>query len=88
VIETIENFERNDMSDADIETLFTYHSPTPEQVPRYQNIREAARIFARVLASNTFKSADQTAALRKLRECVMTANASIALEGKLEGNRP
>jgi hypothetical protein len=45
-------------------------------------IRSAARTFAEVLIANTPLSADQTAAVRKLRECVMTANASIALGGK------
>jgi len=34
-----------------------------------------------VLIDNTPTSADQTAAIRLLREAVMTANAAIALEG-------
>jgi len=68
----------------DIDDLFTYHPPKPDQIPRYEAIREAARVFARVLEQNTPSSADQTAAIRKLRECVMTANASIALEQRSE----
>ena len=66
----------------EIKELFTYHAPNLDmaQPQRYERIRAAAREFALVLIDNTQPSADQTAAIRKLRECVMTANASIALE--------
>jgi len=66
--------------DIDIEDLFNYHAPTSEQDLKYKEIRSAAKEFARVLLQHTPQCADQTAALRKLRECVMTANAAIALE--------
>jgi len=66
----------------DVDDLFTYHPPTGDQPARYEAIREAAKTFARVLLDNTPPSADQTAAIRKLRESVMTANASIALGGR------
>ena len=66
----------------DLEESFTYHSPTPDQIPRYTTIRNEAKNLARIIKENTPPCADQTAALRKLRECVMTANAAIALEGK------
>jgi hypothetical protein len=65
-----------------IEHLFSYHAPTGDQPARYEAIRSAAKSFAAVMLTNTDSSADQTAAIRKLRECVMTANASIALEGR------
>jgi hypothetical protein len=65
-----------------IENWFTYHSPSADQIPKYGAIRDAARAFALVLAENTPPSADQTAALRLLRESVMTANAAIACGGK------
>lgn len=67
-------------TDEEIDDIFTYHSPKDDQPKRYEDIRVAARAFAKVLVANTKPSADQTAAIRKLRECVMTANASIALE--------
>jgi hypothetical protein len=63
-----------------IQEWFTYHAPKGEQPQRYEAIRDAAKQFAYVLQANTNPCADQTAAFRKLRECVMTANASIALE--------
>jgi hypothetical protein len=65
-----------------IDHLFTYHAPTEEQRANYLMIREAARNFAAVIILNTPESPDQTTAIRKLRECVMTANAAIALGGK------
>lgn len=63
----------------DIDNLFTYHAPKGNQPRRYEVIRSAAKDLAHVIADNCPPSADTTAAIRKLRECVMTANASIAL---------
>lgn len=62
--------------------IFSYHRPSEEQIPKYQAIRDAAKNLATVIAANTPASADQTAALRHLREAVMTANAAVALEGR------
>lgn len=66
--------------EADLEHLFKYHAPTPEQLPKYDAINAAAKAFARVVLENTPRSADQSAAMRLIREARMTANASIALE--------
>jgi diphthamide synthase subunit DPH2 len=64
----------------EIDHFFTYHAPTDEQRQRYQAIRDKAKELAFVILTNTLRGSDQSAAMRKLRECVMTANASIALE--------
>lgn len=69
------------MPPVDLEHVFTYHAPTPEQLPKYTALREAAKAFAQVIVDNTPSSADQTTAIRKVREAVMTANAAIALDG-------
>jgi len=63
----------------DINNIFSYHAPKKDQPKRYEEIRGAARIFAQILIDNTPASNDQDTALRKLRECVMFANASIAI---------
>lgn len=63
--------------------VFTYHPPTPDQVAAYARIRDSAAELARVILDNTPVSADQQAALRKLREAVMTANAAVALRGSV-----
>jgi len=62
-----------------IEAFFTYHAPGADDVPKYTAIREHAKTLALVIMENTPPSADQTAAIRLLRECVMTANAAIAV---------
>lgn len=72
------------ITDQEIENIFTYHPATPEQQAKYKAIRSGAMAFARILLDNTPACADQTAALRKLRESVMTANASIALSASVE----
>lgn len=65
-----------------LENWFSYHSPTPEQLPKYQAIREAALNLATVIVENSPSSADQTAAIRKVSEAMMTGNAAIARGGK------
>lgn len=66
----------------DLEALFTYHPPTGDQPARYGAIRQAGMELAQVILDCCPPCADRTAAIRKVREAVMTANASIALEGK------
>jgi hypothetical protein len=77
------------ITDQDLQNWFTYHSPlpdtpppSPEQLPKYLAIRDAGMSLARAIVSNSAPSADQTAAVRKVREAVMTANAAIACGGK------
>lgn len=65
-----------------LDNWFTDHASTEAQKAEYLAIRDAGRAFAVVIATNTPPSADQTAAIRKVREAVMTANAAIACEGK------
>lgn len=67
----------------DLDNIFTYHSPSAEQLPKYQALRTSAKAFAQAIVDNTPAGADQSAAIRHVREAVMTANASIALGGKL-----
>ncbi len=64
-----------------IENWFSYHSPKDDQPAKYVAIREAGKALALTIANNTPTNADQSAALRKVREAVMTANASIACNG-------
>lgn len=66
-----------------VDDVFTYHAPKPGQPEAYEAIRADARRLARTILEHTKPSADQQAALRQLRETVMTANACIALEGRI-----
>lgn len=64
----------------EIERWFTYHPVQAGQEARYQAIRDAGKQFAVTIMLNVPSSADRTAALRKIREAVMTSNAAISLE--------
>jgi len=65
-----------------LDAWFTYHAPTgPEQVQRYTELREGARAFAELIVKLTPRGSDQVAAVRHVREAVMTANAAIACGG-------
>lgn len=66
------------MTPEDIERWFTYHAPNAEQIDRYNAVRNTARSLAFVIFAECPDNADRSAAIRKLREAVMTANASIA----------
>lgn len=70
------------ITDDQLKHWFTYHAPDAEQQTALVRIREKAHELAKVIRDLTPASADQTAALRKLREAVMTANAAVVLEGK------
>lgn len=62
----------------DIENWFTYHSPKGTQTDRYVLLREAGKALAEAIVAYTPSGPDQDAAIRKVREAVMTANAAIA----------
>lgn len=61
-----------------IDNWFTYHAPSPAQLVQYREIRTAAKIFAETINRHVPGGADKTAAIRKVREATMTANAAIA----------
>ena len=65
-----------------LQNWFQYHAPTEGQTALYEELRTAAFDFAGVICKCTPPSADQSAAIRKVREAVMTANASIACGGQ------
>jgi hypothetical protein len=71
-------------SDFDPEYVFTHHAPSPDKVAHYDAIHVAAKRFAAVILAHTPPSEDQAAALRLLREATMTANAAVALDGRLK----
>jgi hypothetical protein len=66
----------------DLEEIFTYHAPDAEQLEHYERLREGAARFSALILMHTPPSPDQTMAIRKVREAVMTANAAIALKGR------
>ena len=70
------------ITEANLTNWFTYHPPADDgQKAAYEAIRNAGLLFAECIVAHTPPSPDQTAAIRKIREAVMTANASIACGG-------
>lgn len=67
----------------DLDHIFSYHTPDESQRVNYEVLRSAARDFAQTILNFTPAGPDQSAAIRKVREAVMTANAAIALDGRL-----
>lgn len=59
---------------------FAYHQPSPEQIGRIAEVRRAHIACAKVILRSSQSSADQTAALRKLHESMMTTLKAIVLE--------
>lgn len=70
-----------------LDNWFAYHSPaeTPDPAATaktYEEIRAAGKAFAEAIVRLTPPSADQSDAIRKVREAVMTANAAVACGGR------
>lgn len=64
-----------------LKDVFSHHVPDHGDQLAYTSIRDSALSFARVIIRNTPKCADRTAAIRKVREAMMTANAARSLKG-------
>lgn len=69
------------MNDEELKDLFSWHKLNENQLASCDKIREAGYLMARVVLLNTPCCADQTAALRKIREATFTANAAISIKG-------
>lgn len=57
---------------------FKYHQPTGDQRLKYETVRALSKAYAEMILELTPECADQTAALRKLRELNMAVNMTIA----------
>lgn len=66
---------------SNIEDVFTYHAPDAEDLVAYQVMRQAAKDLTTAIIAYTPVCGDQQAAIRHVREAVMTANAARALRG-------
>ncbi len=66
---------------ANLINWFTHHPPDEVQIAQYAILRQKGLELADAMLMNCPPCADTTAAIRKVREAVMTANASIACHG-------
>jgi len=65
-----------------IRDIVSYHQPGPDGVAKINAIRLAAENFLRCLIDNCPDSADRSESVRLIRTAMMTANASIVLNGR------
>lgn len=71
------------ITDEQLDNWFTHHPPLEQAtIDAYETIRRAGRAFAAIIIANTPPSADQSSAIRRIREVCFTANAAIACGGK------
>lgn len=72
-------YELTEDQKKDLENRYVYHAPKGDQQERYILLRGTAKLLAKTIMECTPKSRDQSIALTKLEECVMRANAAIAV---------
>ncbi len=66
----------------DIEHVFSYHPPTPEQAADLTELRLHMKAAAHAIQKLAPESPYRTVAFRKLHEANMYANVSIVLQGR------
>ncbi len=66
-----------------VDYVFAYHGASEEEKLAYAKINDAAQHLAVVILDVTPACADQTTAIRCVREARMWANAAIALKGDI-----
>lgn len=64
----------------DIENSFVYHAPKPDQLPRYEELRDKARELAHLLTLITPAGRYQSLAITHLENSIMWANKAIACD--------
>lgn len=62
-----------------VQEIVSHHAPDEEQIKKMVNVRESAKYLILTIMRNCPPSADRSAAVRKAREAMMTANASIVV---------
>ncbi len=67
------------MNIEELSNIFRYHAPFGDQEVRYQIIREQAKSLAIHIEKWCPRSREKSLAITKLQECVMMANAAIAI---------
>lgn len=65
-------------TEAYLDNVFTYHPPTPEQIPKYEELRAGARALAALVLKHCPASRERSLALTKIEEAAMHANSAVA----------
>ena len=70
------------MKPSDLQNIFTYHKPFGNQGERYEILRANALCMANLINEHCPESREKSLAITKLQECIMFANAAIAINEK------
>ncbi len=68
------------MAKLTLKARFKYHTPTPDQLPRYEALRKAAYRFARMIEKTVPLGPERQEVISRLEHVLMAANKLIALE--------
>lgn len=66
------------MTHEELKTRFSYHTPTPEKVAKYEKLRSAYWELAKLVVELTPESREQSEAITNLETSQFYANAAIA----------
>lgn len=72
------------MTPDEIDNRFSFHAGTKESIPNHERVRELCRTLAHELDELVPVGRERSLALTALQECMMWANAGIALEQSAE----
>lgn len=80
----IPEYKITEQDEAMLENNFIYHAPIAElkHVERYQNLRDAFRLFATQILKTCPPSRERSVALTNLEQAMFWSNASIARNEK------
>lgn len=72
----------------DIKNRFTYHKPSADQIPKFEQLRAKARELAELFEALVPSSREQSLAVTHLDAALMWANAGVARnqEGEEHGS--
>ena len=77
-----QSYKTTEKQAQDIRNRFTHHPPFGTQVERYAKLRNQGRELASLICGKVPESRERDVALMRLQECIMWANAGIAINEK------
>ncbi len=70
------------MKKEEIDNIFTYHPPQPEEIVTYTTLREMGKTVATTINNICPDSIEKTKSIQKIEEAIMWANAAVARHNK------
>ncbi len=67
------------MTTEQLTEIFTYHAPTPDQLPKYTELRAAGKFVATLINDLCPESREKSVAITLIQQAIQMANAAIAI---------